>query len=85
MKVPNTKYLPKSEYFFGILGVTSDWTKPLRGSVSPDLIYNVNAVNLFIAPDAFPPMLLLKYPNGGYKELSSLSKEYYKWKTSDSE
>ncbi len=41
MKTPNLKYLPKSEYSLGILYVISDWTKPLRGSVSPDLIYNV--------------------------------------------
>jgi hypothetical protein len=29
----------------------SDWTKPLRGIVSPDLIYNAQALNLFIARD----------------------------------
>ena len=33
----------------------SDWTKPLRGSVSPDPIDNVKELILFIAPDVFPP------------------------------
>jgi hypothetical protein len=79
------QFFAEIQIFLRNFSFLSDWTKPLRGSVSSDLIYNVKALNLFIAPDVFHPMLLLKCPNGGYKELSSLSKGYYKWKTSDSE
>jgi len=40
--------------------IKANWTKPLRGSVSPDLIYNVKALNLFIALDNIYLMILLR-------------------------
>jgi hypothetical protein len=67
---PNkSRFIGKIQIFLRNFLLLSDWTKPLCGRVSFDLIYNVKALNLFIAPDVFPPMLLLRYLNGRYKEL----------------
>jgi hypothetical protein len=43
-----------------IFYVISDWTKPLRGIVSPDLICYAQALNLFIALDNYYLMILLR-------------------------
>jgi len=61
MSSPNKHQLfAKIRIFFEIFNVKSDWTKPLRGNVSLDLMYNAKVLDLSIAPDNFNLMILLR-------------------------